>query len=342
MATLALCVGLIVHGYWLLNKNIEKIAKDLHLVETRRRIKAEQDNIVRNMRPWIGFTSQFWFRLPADDESIHWTGERLPQEIFRFWRMYIYQGYWVARSFRVLAGTVAMVLLWLLLSFVFGIPPVPARGVVSLGAYISVTFLLGIATLFLISFVADTTLLTWRVVKALRTETTIWPAETLQEISDQLGLPQSVLDDWLDLLFVSKRTKCIATLIYFPFLIIALLIVSRSRIFANYGANFPDLITIGVAALIITACALSLRWSAEASRAKARRRLRNALIVARKAKDGGRFASQLELLLARVEELRDGAFSPLSQQPLVRAMLLPLGSFGGTALLEYFLLPGLS
>ncbi len=42
------------------------------------------------------------------------------------------------------------------------------------------------------------------------------------------------------------------------------------------------------------------------------------------------------------EELRDGAFSPLSQQPLVRAMLLPLGSFGGTALLEYFLLPGLS
>jgi hypothetical protein len=28
------------------------------------------------------------------------------------------------------------------------------------------------------------------------------------------------------------------------------------------------------------------------------------------------------------------------QQPLVRAMLLPLGSLGGTALLQYLLVPG--
>jgi hypothetical protein len=62
----------------------------------------------------------------------------------------------------------------------------------------------------------------------------------------------------------------------------------------------------------------------------------------RQSQDGERLAVQLELLSRRVEELRDGAFTPFSQQPLVRAMLLPLGSFGGTALLEYLLLPGLS
>jgi hypothetical protein len=50
----------------------------------------------------------------------------------------------------------------------------------------------------------------------------------------------------------------------------------------------------------------------------------------------------LEILLRRVEELREGAFSPFSQQPMVRAMLLPLGSLGGTALLDYLLLPGFS
>ena len=80
----------------------------------------------------------------------------------------------------------------------------------------------------------------------------------------------------------------------------------------------------------------------DTSRAKARRRISDALSAARKAKNGGRLAGQLELLLARVEELRDGALTPPSQQPLVRAMLLPIGSFGGTALLEYLLLPGLS
>jgi hypothetical protein len=94
--------------------------------------------------------------------------------------------------------------------------------------------------------------------------------------------------------------------------------------------------------LMVCACAVALRWSAEASRAKARRRLNDQIVAARKLKDGGRLAGQLEMLLHRVEELRDGAFSPFSQQPLVRGLLLPLGSLGGTALLEYLLLPGLA
>jgi hypothetical protein len=339
-ATLALCIVLIIHGYLMLNKNIEKIAKDLHLVKTRETIKTQQDRIIRKSPPWIRFTSQFWFRLP-DDDAVHQAGEHLPQEIFRFWRMYIHQGHWVARSFRVLAATLAMVLLGLLLFFVFGAPPIPARGAASWWAYVVVTAALVFATLFLIAFVADSTLLTWRVVKALREETSIWPAQTVREVGARLGLPPEALDDWIDLLFVSKRTKCHTVLIYFPFLIIALLIVSYSRLFANYGVIIPDIVTIGVAVLVVAACAVALRSSAEASRAKARRRISDALIVARKAKDG-RLADQLELLLARIEELREGAFTPMSQQPVVRAMLLPIGSFGGTALLEYLLLPGLS
>jgi hypothetical protein len=80
---------------------------------------------------------------------------------------------------------------------------------------------------------------------------------------------------------------------------------------------------------------VALNWSAEASRAKARQRLSDEIVKARDSKDEGRLASQLETMLRRVEELRDGAFSPFSQQPVVRAILLPLGSFGGTQLLEY-------
>jgi hypothetical protein len=342
LATLVLCIVLIIHGYWMLNNNIEKIARDLHLVETRQRIKTEQDRVVQKTPPWVWFTSQFWFRLPTDDESIQQTTEHLPREIFRFWRTYIYQGYWVARSFRVFVATAAMILVWLLLFCVFGVPPIPARGDVSWWVYVLVTAALGVATLLLISFVADSTLLTWRVVKAFRMETSIWPAKTLREFGARLGLPPEALDDWIDLLFVSKRTKCYTILIYFPFLIIALLIVSYSRLFANYGLIIPDMVTIGTGVLVVTTCVVALRSSAEASRAKARRRISDALSAARKAKDGGRLAGQLELLLARVEELRDGALTPLSQLALVRAMLLPIGSFGGTALLEYLLLPGLS
>src|SRR5262249_39663503 len=39
----------------------------------------------------------------------------------------------------------------------------------------------------------------------------------------------------------------------------------------NYGANILDLVTMGVGVLIVSGCAVALRWSAETSRANARR-----------------------------------------------------------------------
>jgi hypothetical protein len=54
-----------------------------------------------------------------------------------------------------------------------------------------------------------------------------------------------------------------------------------------------------------------------------------------------RYAEQLETLWSRVDQLNDGAFRPFSQQPLVRALLWPLGSFGWTNLIESGMLPGL-
>ena len=337
---LILCVCLIFRGYRILNENIEKIFQDLNLVETRQHVEAERNKIVGKTPPWIQFVSHFWYRLPSDREVVE--SGRLPDAVFRFWRMYIYQGYPRARLYRASAGVVAIGLVWYFLYYTFDIPPLPARGEMSQAAYIVVTGVLVTATWFLIFSVADTTLLTWRVVKAFRTETGVWPEKTLRQYSDRLGLPADIVDDWIDLVFVSKRTKCITTFIYYPFLIIALLVVSRSRLFANYGVNFPDIITLAIGILIVSGCAVALQFSAEALRAKARRQLNDRITEARKSVDREPLAGQMQSLLHRIAELRDGAFSPFSQQPVVRAMLLPLGSFGGTALLEYFLVPGFS
>jgi hypothetical protein len=83
-----------------------------------------------------------------------------------------------------------------------------------------------------------------------------------------------------------------------------------------------------------------VRWSAEDSRGEALQRLHEKVILVRQSDSGTRRADQLSALSQRIEDLRDGAFSTFSQQPLIRAMLLPLGSFGGVALLEYLMLPG--
>ena len=127
---------------------------------------------------------------------------------------------------------------------------------------------------------------------------------------------------------------------YGPFLIIALIVVSHSQLLAQYGRSIPALVTVGVAVLIVIGCAVALRVSAEATRAEARRRLNERLVRA-KGGSNDALASQLELVMLRIEEMREGAFSPFSQQPVVRAMLLPLGGLGGTALLNYLLVPGI-
>jgi hypothetical protein len=335
IATLLLCIAFIVYGWQQLERNMNDIAKELHLEKARRRVNKEEDDFARK-RPWMGFINRFWYRFPDDDRA-----ERADSNISRLWRMYHYQGRWTARFIRVAAGLIAMSALWWILVSVFDNPNPPTRGQVSFQVYKWVTIALVFAAMFLIFFVADTTSLSWRLVRAFRTETTKWPPETRRVFAAQ-GLPASILDDWIDLRFVSERTKCITTLIYYPFLIIALLVVSRSRLFANYGTSVPILVSMGVSVLIVTGCAVALRWSAEASRAKARQRLIDLIVAAKRSASGGQRADQLEAQLRRVEDLREGAFSPFSQQPLVRAMLLPLGGFGGTALLEYLTVPGLS
>jgi hypothetical protein len=40
-----------------------------------------------------------------------------------------------------------------------------------------------------------------------------------------------------------------------------------------------------------------------------------------------------------VERLRDGAFAPFTQQPIMRAFLVPVMSYGGLALVEYLVRP---
>jgi hypothetical protein len=110
--TLILCILLIVAGSRRLDRNLEKIALDLRLVETWQRVKAEQDDIVRKSPPWIRFISNFFYRLPADYGTIHDNDERLSEDIYRFWRMFIYQGRLIARLHRILAGVLAMAVLW--------------------------------------------------------------------------------------------------------------------------------------------------------------------------------------------------------------------------------------
>jgi len=86
------------------------------------------------------------------------------------------------------------------------------------------------------------------------------------------------------------------------------------------------------------AAALTLRVMAERNRQGALEALSVCRIAAVGEKDAETLNRKLTLLIERVDGLEEGAFAPLSRQPFVRALLVPLSSAGGLALLEYLVL----
>ena len=69
--------------------------------------------------------------------------------------------------------------------------------------------------------------------------------------------------------------------------------------------------------------------------------LQDAILKTKGAKDAGSLVGQLELLRQRIQNLREGAFAPYSQQPLLKAVLLPLMTIGGSSLFDYLALANL-
>ena len=48
----------------------------------------------------------------------------------------------------------------------------------------------------------------------------------------------------------------------------------------------------------------------------------------------GTSVEQIEALIERIQATRVGAFAPYTQQPVLKAVLLTVGTFGGPALLD--------
>ncbi len=265
-----------------------------------------------------------------------------------------------------------MTMLYISLVLAYGWPNIPWRGDYGAVIYYGVTIPTVLALFILVFLVFDSTLLCLRFVEVLRRHKTHWPNDTRGKFAGKLKIDDPLLDDWIDLCFLARRTRCISKLIYYPFAIFALMIVSRSTTFAEFAVSPPIVVIQIVGFIALFGCAMALCFSAEKARNTTKRRLMEGIVAAKanagdgEAKGGEKgeskaaevstsataatgaavaptraTAEQLENLLKLVSDLHEGSFVPLSQQPPIRALLLPLGGLGWAALLDYRLLPGM-
>lgn len=244
------------------------------------------------------------------------------------------------------------------------IPEVPARGREH-RSLVRVTLYAAMLLLpLLIVAVVDATLLLTRFVRHLNVGRSFYPDDTIELFAKALGQEHqalwaqrfcakpderskdgggfamhTLLDDWIDVQVVARRSAPVARLVIGPFVVLALLVVARSRLFDNW--SLTPAIAVGVSFYVAALIGLTflLKQAAENTR---RRALESMQADLRWMGGSGKPLSDLvepfKRLIAQVENEQHGAFASFFDQPLLKALLVPLGGAGGTQLFDYLLL----
>ena len=240
-------------------------------------------------------------------------------------------------------------------------PEIPARGVTDRNNLFFTQILGGLCLVILLILVGDETILTWRFVSFLRQGRTMYPVETVHRFAAELGPDlaakaaepiaarpkdrapgspverrNSILDDWIDARLLADHTAAVGPLIVYPFILVALVIVARSQIFDNWDMGPGVLAVLACYLLWSIGMAALLNHGAERARRKALEGMQadQLWLAGSGSKD---LSGSFKDLVESVKGLRKGAFAPFFEQPMVRAILVPLGGAGGIQLLEFLL-----
>ncbi|MDE2059727.1 MAG: hypothetical protein KGL31_05355 [candidate division NC10 bacterium] len=237
---------------------------------------------------------------------------------------------------------VSSVLYWCLIVTIFLIfasdfPVPPGRGEVSFWSDRVIVRLAVSSLIVLIFFVVDATRLCRGFIERLVGKPCEWPPQTLRKFADQHGMSAHPDDlrEWLDIQLIAGRTRVVGRLVYYPFIVLLLMIVARSPLLDRWSQPWFLLLVFGLNAAWVIGCAIALRNRAEKSRRRVLDTLNRKVFQLL-----GSEADQIErirLLIKEVEANRDGAFCPISEQPVVRTLLFFLGGSGGLVLLEYLI-----
>ncbi|MBS1190946.1 MAG: rane protein of unknown function [Rhodocyclaceae bacterium] len=166
-------------------------------------------------------------------------------------------------------------------------------------------------------------------------------------VADSDNSPMAVaVRSYVDLRLSARLTAYVGRIVLHPFFLTLLLILARSRFFDNWQMPRGLFAIFAVGLLLVAVTAFSLRSAAERIRRHTIDQLTAAEIflrsgVARQGEadqedaDAPATPAQLRLMREAASSLREGAFAPISEQPIIHAIVLPLGGAGVLGLLDW-------
>lgn len=271
-------------------------------------------------------------------------GKRFKAEVL--WGRYLEQSAFRSQCQRVIP-TVLLFLVFCVLVLSFEPLDVPARGPSARWIDHVLLWVSSPLLVWLILVVSDTIRLGDKYTKFLGTsEPTKWPDQLVKDASDRLGIAfggtpvdteikEACISHWLDIKVIEVWTETVSPIIYYPFIVLCIMILAQSPLFDNLGTPYQLLVVFGVSGLYAAACAFRLRDVAERARRTALERFTHLLVRAKGQAGASTIAAQIEIMTREIQSLRRGAFAPMTEQPVVRALLLPISSAGGLTLFKY-------
>jgi hypothetical protein len=216
-------------------------------------------------------------------------------------------------------------------------PLPPARGEAAF-KFDQIAFILGGVGLLLLSFyVVDAIQLNSNFIRMFGREVTKWKRDVVQRSHRHPPLTEKELSAYHEIFFVAQRTQVVAPLIWYPLLVLTLLIVARSSFFDNWTWPASLLLIFAITAGWALGSAILLRRAAEQLRETALNDLRRFRLLGRASEEK---RETFDELIAEIRDLKTGAFAPLTEQPFIRAVLFPGAGFGllavGQRLLDIF------
>jgi len=250
------------------------------------------------------------------------------------WNMY---GDFGTIEHRLMRATAYIIIYMAFASVIFtllGSSASPCRGEFACETSSWVQRLAVMAMFVLLFLVVDAARLCISWVDSLNNKELDWNLSSVREHEQLLKLPRQHARAWILVHLIGERTDVITRLIYYPVIIILLMLLSRSTFFDNW--DFPQALAIVVSMNFIIALGsiVVLNFAARSARDRILQDLEHEEIA------GDRqtlqpSSSERHELIQQLSKLQTGAYLPVWQQPPVRATLMLLGGFALT-FAEYF------
>lgn len=214
-------------------------------------------------------------------------------------------------------------------------PYAPVRG--PLAIWIDKRLLIWVVTfsIFLNLFVADAARLARTFIKLLSRAPTKWPEKTCRLAVTMNGKDDfESMDEWLDIRFIEKLTETTAKLVYYPFIVLGLLIVARIDYFDSWSWPTMLVIVFILNSLWAVHSAFLMQSAASDAREIALESLRR-----KKAAAGSDVKLDRSKLLDEAYEsikaTTQGAFAGYLNNPALKALLLPFTGAGLVNLINF-------